>query len=141
MSRAWRLVWLCLLAFAMPLQGMAAAAMVHCESSHERMHAEALRGHERHMAPQAAHHHDASMQSDDAAGASTPAANNGDKLSSLAQHHCSACSACCSAVTLPATWPGLPAALPVLAPAADPFQPLVAHLTDGPERPPRALLA
>lgn len=140
------MVWL--LALAIPVQGLAAATMVHCGSSHQRMHAAVAPGHshagshhalERQhamdhgaVAADAADHHHASV---------AEAAAEPDKYSELAQYKCSACGACCSVAAMPGFSLTVPEPTPVV-------QWQVAHclarfgfVTDGPERPPRLILA
>lgn len=64
-----------------------------------------------------------------------------DKFAKSVMHKCSVCASCCSAAAIHDTVPKLPAVEPVaadfiaLAPAVAPFA------TDGPDRPPRHVLA
>lgn len=134
------MVWM--LALALPVQGMAAAAMLHCGSAERhapRQHAVADGS--VHAAGHGEHHHPAGHGADHAhAGApadepgTTPHAN-------AAGHACSACAACCVALALPPAMPVLamadaaPTGVTVL------VAPSPSFLTAGPERPPRSLHA
>ena len=153
MSRRFRFVLLWLLALALPVQGLASAAMLHCAGSHERMHglqgdaglvagagAVAAR-----LSLDVATHHGAH----DHGHATMAAANDGhdldlgrnagDPLTDQGKYSCSACAACCSAcalsssVTTLATPDFAPTVFAALAYAADAFA------AEGPERPPRLL--
>jgi len=156
MSRAARafLVWV--MVIAMPMQGLAASAMLFCGPSHERMmrglaidapapahaapgHA-SRQGHD-HAAPGHAH----AMPGDAAAGHFAAHGDDGDDGGGLSPHlgkfSCSACAACCAMLALPASFspPGVVAAahpMPASSSAAVPSLP-----PDGLERPPRAILA
>lgn len=125
-----RLIVMCLIALALPIQGVAAATMLHCA---------AATSHAAHGASAVAHdeggHHHAG------------AAPHDDGVSAVSHHHtggkssCSACASCCSAAALPA----MPIVL-ASQDAAEPFfaiprLPVVVFLTGGPERPPRTILA
>lgn len=138
MRAIWRclLVWLTVL--AMPIQGIAAAGMMHCGPripgvpQHHAQAAEPGGLHEHHAGADGAHahHHGAAQQGSDAPDA--PSAFNGQ-----ADHHCSACAACCLGAALPASVMQVPvpnlSCAPVLAPAVAP----VSFIAGGPERPPR----
>lgn len=139
---------------AMPLQGMAASAMLFCGPSHQRMlqalvlelpaaAAGHVHGHA-HGASAAAHgvhmHGDAhgphaspSLQSAEADGAH-----------GLMPHHgkfsCSACAACCSVLALPAPFALPEASRPVHAVQMAPVAPITSHQPDGLDRPPRTVL-
>ena len=145
------LLWL--IAVALPLHGAAAATMIACGPAHHgaavaaaaQPAAAASHGHEHGAAPHAGHGHGphahspahgdhgmASQAADDA-----PDANSSQAGTST----CSVCASCCTAAALP---PSLISIDPH--PHADDMQPgLQAHtavfMTDGPERPPRHLLA
>jgi hypothetical protein len=124
MWRAIRIVMMCLLAVAVPMQGYAAAAMLHCAPAHkhEHKHQHPTAGHEAHEA------HERHAQA------------SGD-VHDASDIKCSACASCCTGAPLPA------AALPPLSsPAAHELAaaptPLIApFLTGGLERPPRPSLA
>lgn len=132
------LVWLAVL--AMPLQGMAAAAMLHCASAGvardaQRVpHGHAADGHDHADGHAHAHHHQ-DATGDEAGGDPSPA------LASDAGHSCSACAACCAGAGLPAA--SLHLTLPELSspPATLAVATTVSFIVSGPERPPRATLA
>lgn len=132
MSRWLRLVFVWLIASALPVQGMASATMAHCGQSHERMHTAQASGHahEAQDGAGAPHHHE--VTTDTAAP---------DQFTDLGQYKCSSCASCCSAIALLAPMPGVPA--PTLAPTV--FASVVvgvdAFASDGPDRPPRVDLA
>ncbi len=136
-------VWLVL--FALPLQGYAAATLLHCGPGHHRAVAAAM------AAPSGAHEH--AMHSDDhAAGhagadgatASAAVGDDGaslDHLDKLSKAKCSACASCCVGAALPtATLEFAPVAGAVV---PTPFVPAsrVGFYTDSPDRPPRLNLA
>jgi hypothetical protein len=135
MRKLVRLIVMWLLALALPIQGVSAATMLHCVSVHERM-AAGVHGQAVH-----AHHH----SHDDAA--AHDAGGGADAHSGGTSHHhadkasCSACASCCSGVALPA--------MPLILAAQDIVQTvhpitsfaIAVFLTDGPERPPRIVLA
>lgn len=139
------MMWLLLL--ALPLQGFAAASMIHCGPNHHRMLTTAIGEHREsrgHMAS-AAHTHPHEMALADHHPAATPSDAGSDapsvqQLDKLMKFKCSACAACCIGVALP------PAALtfepfpPLMTP--DSFVPTrhVGFVTDGPDRPPRLSL-
>ncbi|MED5622383.1 hypothetical protein [Ideonella sp. BN130291] len=123
-----RLLALWLIAVALPIQGVAAATMLHCAGmpSHEA----AVAGPGDHHEGHGGHHH---------AGAATEPAGDAHATHHPAggKHSCSACASCCSATALPAM-PLLLVSQGVTEPLTpDPERPLVAFLTGGPERPPR----
>jgi hypothetical protein len=114
----------CIIAFALPLQGYAAAAMIACGPIHGTPAAVA-------DASASPHHGDCDRH------APTPA-----KPAKPAQGECSACASCCTAPA--ATSPHLEfSVLPAAHAAAIPFRPLTPEtvVPDGLERPPRASLA
>jgi hypothetical protein len=133
-----RAVLSCVLAAALPIQGVAATTMLHCGQdgqraahTHAGAHAQAFA---RPMASSSNHvrHHE--MKSADAprdAGRPIAAAKSG----------CSVCASCCIATALPAAIHAFEAKAP--AESFAPVRALVApvFLTGGPERPPRPLLA
>ncbi len=142
-----KLVTLWLLAFALPVQGWAAAAMVHCERSHR--HADGVV----HVHDTGeTHHHSQAVAGDDVREQAVTGSVAGDirvrltssktaNLADLGNHSCSACGACCS-----------PAAMPTMAiHVADPAPSArwipeatygrIGFVTSGPDRPPRLILA
>lgn len=124
-----RLLLSCLLLLALPLQGLAAGARLHCGSAHgpEAAHAGMHASHEAH------HHHDGAAAHEHT-GHDSPA---GHDASSAGPDSCSACALCCHALALPvAAWP-LDATTPPRAVAQAPAAPPPQFLTDRLERPPR----
>lgn len=141
-----RTVLLWAMAIALPVQSMAASAMLVCGPSHERMTQSV--GSEAHEAAHAiAHHHAAANPAGHAADAhhavdtDDTGADAFGTFTDLGKYKCSACAACCSMLALPAGFalvgePGLVNAIPGAPAAAAP-----SYLTEGIERPPRALFA
>lgn len=147
------LVWV--MVIAMPVQGMAASAMLFCGPSHERMMrglalgaSASAPGH----AGDAAHEmvamdhgaHEPAVSG--APVAREPAVGaDSDGVGSLFPHHgkfsCSACAACCSAPALPASFELPEAVRAAHAIRSSPMAPVASHQPDGLDRPPRAILA
>jgi len=139
MRRAVRLVLTWLLAFALPLQGVATAS----RAAYATQSADAMtvttpaNSPGADSAAQHWHRHGASPDADDPVGQAAHGAN----LPGDAGHKCSACASCCLNAVVPTDAICFDAiALPDL------FAPLVratpaAYLTEGLERPPRSLLA
>lgn len=139
MRRFFRLAMMLLLALALPVQGVAAAAMISCSA-----------GQHDHGAPQVAgHHHPAAhamaeSHSADASPHVGHAHESHDGKGNLGKgtvHKCSACSSCCVGAAVPS-----PSIVFESVKLTDHFAPLVArsmpaYLTEGLERPPRAFLA
>jgi hypothetical protein len=117
--RAWLLI---LLAFALPLRGAMAAAML-CAPAAGHVHAAAHSGHAHdhasHGVEASAHAH---ADHDHAAG---------DK--------CSYCASCCSATAPASITFSLPSAAPVAAEFPDPPAPNAEFFSGGQERPPRSI--
>lgn len=148
MSRLLRLIITCLLAGALPWQGVAAATMLWCGGSplatlaSPADEAPAAHGHAHHPdghahPPGAPLHGHAEMSSDHPA-ALDAGLPDGHDDAAAGPHGCVTCAACCAAAALPA----MPVKLPpppltqgalALAPQAG----VPAFVTDGPERPPR----
>lgn len=154
MSRLLRIVCLWLVAVALPVQGLAAATMIHCGPAHARstdaaagegthVHADSAR----HVHGTASHNHggDRTTAKQPAAEAGVHAGAEGAKsvgdLHELAKSKCASCVSCCSATALPSAVPFLDS--PSLAESLVPVLPesVAVFLTDGPERPPRFFLA
>lgn len=143
-----RTLLICLLAFALPMQGAAAAAMVFCGPHHHDAAAVAAAAHETaatHAAtqpgPQLAAPAQVAATGDpaevlDAAETAAPS-----KFATADVNKCSVCAACCSSAAMHQAAPKLPV---VEAAAAD-FAALASSVepcaVGGPERPPRPLLA
>lgn len=143
----WRSLLLWLLALALPMQGLAAAARMHCtgqavisEAASTRHHADRHVDRHDHAHPNAmanaAHqgHLDADALGHDAAshdGADSPRAG----------HSCSACAACHAPVGLPAAVVVLPAPPMGGFAAATGVDPGASHVPAGLDRPPRTTQA
>ena len=135
------LMWLLLL--ALPLQGIAAATMLHCGPGHHGLQAA--------DAPMA--HHDSAENSDHHHGeaghveAAMHAGNGGDHapsaadIAKLSKFKCSACASCCLGLALPTAVVALSTFAPADAPAFVVCVEPVGFFTDGPDRPPRLHLA
>ena len=151
MSRVVRafLVWA--MVIAVPVQGMAASAMLFCGTGHQRMMqgpgvdaSAAVSGHDGHAAHHAAttdhgvHEHPVSggpVVSESSAG------SDADGGQGLSPHHgkfgCSACAACFSMLALPASF-ALPEAASLAQPVRmSPDAAIASHQPDGLDRPPR----
>lgn len=120
-----------MLLLALPLQGYAAASMLRCAPSHHGV-AQA-------QSPLHAAHHGHAADAGHAA--HHDAGTAGDTDHAHGKYGCSACAACCVGGALTASPSGVAASsqlherpLPVL-------QTFAAFITDGPERPPRTVLA
>jgi hypothetical protein len=146
------LVWV--MVIAMPVQGMAASAMLVCGPSHERMmrglvpEASAAASRDAHdhahggFAPEHGVHRHTDSSGPDASQALQSA--DADGPPGLVPHHgkfsCSACAACCSVLALPAQFT-LPEAPGLVHPAhMAPVAPIASHQPDGLDRPPRTVL-
>ena len=150
------LIWL--VAFAIPAQGMAAAAMLHCRPHHHDATAAQSKGHahlgDLGLAPAApaTHGHAAHAVADadvadnvgrnsampDAAstaliGKSTAAT----KATGSTYQKCSACASCCAGMALPSAAVMTPAIDPVREVTVLPKSWAASIVIDGPERPPR----
>lgn len=132
-------MWLLLL--ALPMQGVAAATLLHCGPGHHGMQLSDAPV-AQHSAGATTSHHgtghgDAAMHAN-MPGDHAPSAADISKLSKL---KCSACASCCLGLALPtavvALTPFAPADAPVFVIRVEP----VGFFTDGPDRPPRLRLA
>ena len=149
MSRIQRIIIALVLAFALPLQGVAAATMAACGPSHHRMEgvAQAHSHFDHDGQPEAqtgVHDHSSlhSQQQSLAGGQAHSdhhAAHGG--LDKVSKYKCSACASCCAVAAIPSSLLTLESvSLPEF------FAPLelsgiAAFLTEGLERPPRTVLA
>ena len=135
------LIWL--LVLALPAQGIAAAAMTFCGSGHHGIASA-------HVAMSAASEHlhrgdslpvHGSDRGASVAAATIDAASVTEKASQATQQKCSACASCCSLGAMLSTVPVIAA----FDPAPTVFTTVVpivdAVATDGPDRPPRIVLA
>lgn len=143
MTRWFRLVLMCLLAVALPLQGVAAATMISCglgqhdhASAHMTAHGHAAT--ERHHDGEAvtsAHAH----ESGTALAADADDSHSGNSSHSKGSlHKCSACASCCVGAAVPSQ-----AVSFATVKLTDIFAPLAArsvpaYVAEGLERPPRA---
>jgi hypothetical protein len=136
------LIWL--LALALPAQGVMAATMVFCGPDHHDQASAAVAAHDAGAAHEARHFnaqsgHGAQVSHSGEAAADETAAP--DKFAQSAIQKCSVCAACCSAAAIHGTLLKLPAVeaaaadFPALVPVVEPFA------SDGPDRPPRHVLA
>ena len=148
-------LWLRLLivwcvALALPVQGIAGATMANCGLGHERMGAASAatagpgsQGHaERDAGTDHLHHAAAAHSADHASHAmATPADAPSDHLAQSGEHSCSSCASCCAGAALPSLALRLPD--PVCAPTvfAETMVSVDAFASDGPDRPPRSVLA
>ena len=147
MWRALRFAFVCLLAFALPLQGVTAATMAACGMAAGDSQATGMDHTSQHQggAPKGDGHSHASGESHDHASHAHAAAQPSDEESSSSQESqsqkCSVCASCCVGTALPAE-PLSFASVKL----ADHFARLVprsvaAFVTEGLERPPRLFLA
>ncbi len=132
--RPW-LIWLMLL--ALPLQGLAAATMLWCDTLGTHRQTTTA------MAPELA-----GSPHDCVHGHAAPAESAPDAAAVIADagHHgghgaCSACATCCAAFALPASLTLLSGVEPGNDPLRGPAAGAASYTTDGPERPPRPLPA
>ena len=121
-----RLLLICLLALALPVQGVAAATMQFCAAAHK---SQTL------LFEAASHSHHAVHPHGSAQHASA------DDQDTLAKQTCSACAACCMAVALPPAALALPAVDPAIEAAPMLTTAYVGPDAVGLERPPRSSFA
>ena len=128
------LIWL--LAIALPAQGAMAATMAFCGPNHHERAAAVVASHHAGAAqfhPTAAEHHDESALASETVAPGKFAQSDLQK--------CSVCAACCSAAAMHDATPRLPVLEPAhadfaaLKPVVEPYS------ADGPDRPPRRLVA
>jgi hypothetical protein len=138
-----RTALLCMLLVAVPLQGLAAGAMLFCGSV-QGSDAVSIDSHSHtDQGTAQAHHH---QQAGDGApsGSAQHAGGHDDALQPLGHLHdgtCSVCASCCSGAALPQSAAMLVSQAEQRAPRVDSSQPDPGHACPGPERPPRRLLA
>lgn len=116
-------MWLLLM--ALPMQGYAAATMLHCGASSDRQG----------VAAASSHHDHAAMVASTRAELPGHAAHGGHADVSKAK--CSACAACCMGTGLPPAAIGFEPRATAPGPEAVVSVPAVVFCTDGPDRPPR----
>lgn len=125
---------------AMPVQGLAAAVMLHCAAGAAATQ-ELAHQHLPHQA--AAHRHDGMVGHDDAVPVpsglqlATPAASGDSGSLATGGHTCSACAACCAPMALPAAAWDLPLSARSTAPLVEPGAAAASFIASGLERPPR----
>ncbi|MDO8701151.1 MAG: hypothetical protein Q7J77_01870 [Undibacterium sp.] len=117
---------------AIPLQGLAAASMMLCATEH---HHQISTG----QAPQAsAHQHHAGDEMNDANAVHTPSSDQTTVHHQVTKDKCSSCAACCIGAAMVST----PLDSPVSRPPSEKidmvFSSHFGHISDSPERPPRA---
>jgi hypothetical protein len=139
MRRLTRAFIVLLVALAVPIQGTAAATMLHCTHTDESAHV----AHD-HGASSAGHHHESGVPAEaTAAEHEALVAHEDPEVDGLSSqvHKCSACAASNVGLALPSTMQTLPE--PAAAASPRPFATVVhaTFLTSGLERPPRALFA
>ena len=142
-------VWL--LTLALPVQGFAAATMLHCAGGHHDSAAAVTAGghdHASHMHASEAVGEMPSMDSHDGPAPSASSAEIDKASSPAATNHpkvvlgkCSACAVCCAAAYLPTAVLGFSPSVPAEMPATFESQAPAVFFTDGPDRPPRLFLA
>lgn len=146
-----RTLLICLLVLAVPAQGVAAATMAFCGPNHHdaaaasQAHRTSPVGHPEHVQhaspAESAHAHQDIAALADGDEASSAVSGGSGKVVHADQQKCSACASCCSfgailstvlAVPVPAVTPTV---FSTVVPTVDAFA------ADGPERPPRIVLA
>ena len=139
-----RTLLICLLALALPAQGVMAATMVFCGPDHRDQASAAAAAHDAGVAHDAQHFNsqpDPAAQDSHAGEAAADETAAPDKFAQSEMQKCSVCAACCSAAAIHSTLLKLPAVEPAaadfaaLVPVVEPFA------SDGPDRPPRHVLA
>lgn len=133
-----RVIWVIwLLALAVPAQGLAAATMAFCGSNHQRTvvasQAHASAG------VDCLHEHAATARSADEVGGDISA--DATKANTASAHKCSACTACHAVGALLTTVVALPAPAPTTTVFHASVPRVAPFAADGPERPPRDVLA
>jgi hypothetical protein len=132
------------------MQAVAGATMLHCGSSHQRMQMsqatpdmDTSGGAHHGTDPTGSHQrHDTVTSAElDRPAVADADPTPSDQFSDLAKYKCSACASCCSVSAIPGAMPRVPA-LEVTAMVVVADVPAVeAFAADGPERPPRIVLA
>ena len=147
MFRILQFAVLWLLAAALPIQTLAAATMVACGPSHHRMAGASEHGHHEHvdvLSLSTVETHQARAILFQATVADPVKASQQDEHGSLievAKFKCSACAACCTAAVIPAHSIVFASVTPTEFFAPLELSGLAAFSTEGPERPPRSVLA
>lgn len=139
-----RTLLICLLALALPAQGVMAATMVFCGPDHRDQASAAVAAHDAGVAHDAQHFNsqpDAAAQDSHAGEAAADETAAADKFAQSEMQKCSVCAACCSAAAIHDTVPKLPAVEPAAADFAALVTVVEPFASDGPDRPPRHVLA
>ena len=140
MQRLVRLALMVLLAIALPMQGFAAATMISCGAGqHEHAPGQGLA--HSHAGAGAVHPHSHASEADSHAGAFDHSAAGKTDIAKSGMHKCSACASCCTSAAVPSR-----AIVFSSVKLPDHYAPLAARsvpapVTEGLERPPRAVLA
>lgn len=147
MLKAMRIVLFWLLAFTVPVQGFAATTMLFCMGSHHQAESAGARSAQDHHAvhehSNGSHHEHHDMASDhgqDLASSDGATSHEGASVHKTAGK-CSACSACCMSVAIPTSAVRFEPMQNGSDLVAVEFRTRAVFLTDGPERPPRSILA
>jgi hypothetical protein len=117
----------CLLLLAVPLQGMAAAVMLHCKADH---HGQGISK----TADSAHSHYGMAQEAHDSHSSAQHAETN-------ASAKCSACSVCCNLAALPTAFSALGSLTETASPFVTNAYPNFGPVLEGPKRPPRLLFA
>jgi len=134
------LIWL--LVLALPAQGAMAATMAFCGPDHHASAAAAELGvpaeheHHEHASHSVAHAADGQDLETASTGSATP-----EPFAQSDMQKCSVCASCCSAAAIQSTVPKLPRFEPAAAVFATVPAAVEPYAADGPDRPPRHLLA
>lgn len=143
-SKFWRLLLLCVMVLVLPVQGVAASAMMHCAGGSMPVRTVAAPTGQQ-ADDHAQHHHGAAAEQSLQADGADPTDRAGTTHSAddpaPPGHKCSACSACCAGMGLPASV--APLSVPELSctPAWVSATSSLTFIASGPERPPRQTLA
>jgi hypothetical protein len=143
MNRIFKIWLLWLLIMAIPVQGLAAAAMLSCGSAHAAspQAAHVHIGHSQSDAMDHHHHHDTASSghaSDEVMDAPAGHGSSGQHKHTISS--CSACAACClGAAVIPSGLALIPIYTSVELVAVSPSQFVTGHIPAGLERPPRTI--
>jgi hypothetical protein len=136
------LIWL--LVLALPAQGAMAATMAFCGPNHHGSTAAASAPHDGHAVHEDHEHtaqgqaHSVGDPASDTVSAASPASKN---LGQADVQKCSVCASCCSATAVWGTVPKLPVVEPATTVFAEVVSVVQPFAADGPDRPPRIVLA
>ena len=149
--KLFRTLLMCLLVLAVPAQGFAAVTMAFCGPNHhgsgqtpraeQVLHVEHGTGQlaDGKLGERAEHHHAPAGHDETSAALdhSVPHA----KFAQADKHKCSACASCCSAAAILGSMPVVPAPAATLTVFASVVPSVSVLAADGPDRPPRPVLA